>query len=156
MYCTFWNIFEARGIFRTASNIYMMDDLRSVKSVRIRSYSGPHFAIFVLNMERYGVSLNIQSKCGKMRTRITPNTDTFHAVFSLLIIEYQTLYLSLRFFWLKVWGDAISKDFNMNGFWNNYERLIMLILDKFAITDKFAKYYNFAIILFCKNVGVLF
>ena len=52
----------------------------SVKSVRIRSYSGPHFPTFGLNTERYSVSLRIQSKCGKMRTRITPNTDTFHAV----------------------------------------------------------------------------
>ena len=26
---------------------------------------------------KYGVSLRIQSECGKMRTRITPNTDTF-------------------------------------------------------------------------------
>ena len=27
------------------------------------------------------VSLHIQSECGKIRTRITPNTDTFYAVF---------------------------------------------------------------------------
>ena len=33
-------------------------------------------------MERYGVSLRIQSECGKMQTRITPNTDTFYAVHS--------------------------------------------------------------------------
>ena len=51
-----------------------------VKSVRIRSYSGPHFPAFGLNTERYGVSLRIQSECGKMRTRITPNTDTVYAV----------------------------------------------------------------------------
>ena len=43
-------------------------------------YSGPHFHAFGLNTERYSVSLCIQSECGKMRTRITPNTDTFHAV----------------------------------------------------------------------------
>ena len=42
-----------------------------VKSVRIRSYSGPHFPAF---------GLNIQSECGKMRTRVTPNADTFHPV----------------------------------------------------------------------------
>ena len=30
--------------------------------------------------ERYSVSLRIQSESGKMQTRITPNTDTFHAV----------------------------------------------------------------------------
>ena len=28
----------------------------------------------------YGVSLQIQSKCGKIRTGITLNTDTFHVV----------------------------------------------------------------------------
>ena len=31
----------------------------------------------------YLVSLRIQSEWGKMRTRITPNTDTFYAVLSL-------------------------------------------------------------------------
>ena len=36
-----------------------------VKSVRIQTYSGPHFPAFGLN-----------------RTRITPNTDTFYAVVS--------------------------------------------------------------------------
>ena len=44
----------------------------------------PHFPTFGLNTERYGVSLRIQSECGKMqgkmRTRITPYTDTFYAV----------------------------------------------------------------------------
>ena len=54
--------------------------LHCVKSVRIRNYSGPHFPAFGLNTERYGVSLRIQSECGKMRTRITLHTYTFHAV----------------------------------------------------------------------------
>ena len=51
-----------------------------VKSVHIRSYSGPYFPVFGLNTERYGVYLRIQSDCGKIRTSITPNTDTFYAV----------------------------------------------------------------------------
>ena len=50
-------------------------DAHCLKSVRIRSYSGPHFPAFGLNTERYGVSLRIQSELGKIRTRITPNTD---------------------------------------------------------------------------------
>ena len=42
----------------------------------------PHFRkqeffFFGLNKERYGVSLCIQSKYGIIRTRITPNKDTF-------------------------------------------------------------------------------
>ena len=59
-----------------------------VKSVRIRSYSGPYFPAFELNTERYSVSLRIQSECCKIRTRITPNTDTFHAlVVHVFVIE---------------------------------------------------------------------
>ena len=46
-----------------------------VKSVRIRNYSGLHFQAFGLITERYEVS-----KRKKIRTRITPNTDTFSAV----------------------------------------------------------------------------
>ena len=49
-------------------------NLHCVKSVRIRSYSDPQFPIFGLNTERYF------SECGKIRTRITPNMDTFYAV----------------------------------------------------------------------------
>ena len=43
-------------------------------------FSGPFFPASGLNTERYGVSLRIQSECGKIRTRITPNMDTFHAL----------------------------------------------------------------------------
>ena len=53
---------------------------RYIKSVRILNYSGPYFPAFGLNMERYSVSLRIQSEYWKIRSRVTPNTDTFHAV----------------------------------------------------------------------------
>ena len=32
----------------------------------------PHFPAFGLNMERYGLSRRIQSKCGKMREKCGP------------------------------------------------------------------------------------
>ena len=51
-----------------------------VKSVRLRSYSGPHFLAFGRKKERYSASLLIQSECGKIRTRLTPNKDTFYQV----------------------------------------------------------------------------
>ena len=53
---------------------------RCVKTVRIRSFSAPHFPAFGLNMERYGVYLGIQSEYVKIRTRKTPNTDIFDGV----------------------------------------------------------------------------
>ena len=55
-------------------------DTASTKSVCIRSYSGLYFPAFGPNTERYSLSLRIQSECRKIRTRITPDTDTFHAV----------------------------------------------------------------------------
>ena len=50
------------------------------KSVRIRSFSGPYFPAFGLNTERSEVSLCIQSECGKIRARETPNIGTFQVV----------------------------------------------------------------------------
>ena len=55
-------------------------DNANTKSVCIRSYSGLSFPAFGPNTERYSLSLRIQSECRKIRTRITPDTDTFHAV----------------------------------------------------------------------------
>ena len=54
-----------------------------VKSVLIRSYSGPYFPAFGLNTERYGVSLRIHCECREIWTIITPNTDSFYAVFKV-------------------------------------------------------------------------
>ena len=60
--------------------LVIITQIHWVKSVRIRSFSDPHFPAFGLNTERYGVSICIQSKRGKIRTRKTPNTNTFHKV----------------------------------------------------------------------------
>ena len=64
------------GVYTTWMKIYNWI-LR--KKCPHRSYSGPHFPAFGLNTERCGVSLHIQSECGKMQSRITPNTDAFPA-----------------------------------------------------------------------------
>ena len=54
---------------------------------RTWSFSGEHFPAFGLNTERYSVSFHsqsewerIQSECAIIRTRKTPNPDTFQAV----------------------------------------------------------------------------
>ena len=73
-------IYVVQNDTKNTNNIYC------VKSVRIQSYSGLDFPTFGLNTERYRVSLRLQSECGKMRTRITPNTDTFHAVIVIVSI----------------------------------------------------------------------
>ena len=58
-----------------------------LKNVRIQSFSGPYFPVFRLNTERHDVSLRIQSNCRTIRTKKTPNTDTFHAVFDLSQVQ---------------------------------------------------------------------
>ena len=68
---------EHLRLFWTPITIYC------VKSVYIRSFSGLYFPVFGLNTEIYGENFRIQSECGKIRTRKTPNGDTFHAVISL-------------------------------------------------------------------------
>ena len=64
-----------------------MSILHCVKRVHIRSFSGSYFPAIGLNTERYGVSLCIQSKCGEIPTRKSPNTDTFHAVLVIILAK---------------------------------------------------------------------
>ena len=55
-----------------------------VKISCIRSLPGPYFSDFGLNTGIYSVSLHIQSECGKIRTRQTLNTNTFHVVWCVV------------------------------------------------------------------------
>ena len=77
-----WNTCSLK--FGKSDTLTRQDYIHCVKSVRIGSYSGQHFPAFGLNTQRYFLSLRIKSKCGKMLTRITPNTDTFHAVITMI------------------------------------------------------------------------
>ena len=74
-----------------------------VKSVRIRSFSGPQFPAFGLNTDIYYVNPRVQFECGEMRTIKTPNMYTFHAVVwlgqfkvSLRIIKIFTTLTTLK------------------------------------------------------------
>ena len=69
--------------------------MHCMKSVCIQSYSGPYFPAFGLDTEKYFLSICIQSECGKIRTTITPNTDTFFALMKAFIkgLEQEVLRL---------------------------------------------------------------
>ena len=56
--------------------------MHSTKVMCIRGISGPYFPALGLNMEIYKINICIPSKCRKIQTRKTPNTDKFHAVMS--------------------------------------------------------------------------
>ena len=55
-------------------------DKHCVNSARIWSFSGPCFPAIKLNTERYSVFSDIQPEYEKIRSRKSPNTDTFDAV----------------------------------------------------------------------------
>ena len=90
--------FQMERLWRWMSGL-----LHCVKSIRIRSYSGPHFLTFGLNSKRYSVSLRIQSECEKMRTKITPNTSTFYAVLHISLIYQITICCSIVIYFAVVW-----------------------------------------------------
>ena len=71
-----------------------------MKIVRIWNYSGPHFPAFGLNTERCGVYLRIQFANGKIQTRITPNTDAFHAVLNVKICYNDKTFANSSFMFL--------------------------------------------------------
>ena len=91
VWATYCVIFSQTFVPLRKHSIYLHCREHCVKSVRIRSYSGPYFPAFRLNTERYSVSLCIHSKCEKIRTGITPNSDTFNAVveYALINIKYK-------------------------------------------------------------------
>ena len=79
------NSFETRLKANDEIVMVRLLGIHCVKSVRIRSFSGPYFPKFGLNTERYGVSQRIQPECGKIRTRKSPNTNTFYAVIAEML-----------------------------------------------------------------------
>ena len=98
----------------------ILQNIHCVKSVCILSYSGPYFPTFWLNTERYSVSLRVQSECGKIRTRIIPNMDTFYAVYSLSFL-------------LTLTGIALSIQLN-SIYWN--QKIVQCNKKKFYIFNK--------------------
>ena len=64
-----------------------------VKSVQIRSFSGPYFPVLELNTEIYSINHIIQSEYGKIWTRKTPYLNTFHAVIRTLTYKLNMVWL---------------------------------------------------------------
>ena len=104
--------------------------LRNKAIAFTEGYLGPcqTFPVFGLNTERYFVSLCIQSKLGKIRTGITPNTDSFNVVLVLRknYRKLMRLFCSPDFHSVKnqnfrkltgvkiLWKCAVSAEFRIN------------------------------------------
>ena len=74
---------RAKLMFESAFHSFLQWIVHYVKSLSIRSFSGPHFPAFGLNTERYSLCFRIQPEYEKVRTTKTLNKDTFHAVFTM-------------------------------------------------------------------------
>ena len=116
-FCCFLHFFESLQSTNKLPNFYKNIPMSEkvikiklyycVKSVRIRSFSGPYFLAFGLNTERYWVSLRILSECGKIRARKTTNTGTFHAVYVIEVNSQRCYTLHLTRLW--IWGTDINR-----------------------------------------------
>ena len=74
-----------------------MHTFHCVKSVPIRSFSGPYFPAFGLNMERYSVSLRIQSECEHFSRSVYFCMNLFYTAECASEIEGQMKNESLNF-----------------------------------------------------------
>ena len=99
-----------------------------MRSVRIWSFSGPFFPAFEPNTDIHTVSHHVQSKCDKMRTWKTLNTDTFHAAFvmcwNLTHNKFQILLLRLFVtFFLIFRSDRRISQVSSNFYKDNFVKL---------------------------------
>ena len=103
-------------IFADVSNF--SNQYHCVKSVCIRSFSGPCFRAFGLHTEKFEVSLRLQSKCEKIKTRKTPYTDNFNAIYSNCFVTIVIIFkISVNDFLLMIFEN--TKYFKMWN-WNFY------------------------------------
>ena len=65
--------------------------------------------------ERYEISLRIQSKCGKIGIRISPNTDSFHAVMAWQIYGA---------YWIMLKPTKFAQNFNLIWMMQNGKKLV--------------------------------
>ena len=87
-YCNMEKLFKNREKIRTNYEQYAVKIMKIlISSKPTFRKKCPHselfwsvFPTFGMNTERCRVSVRIQCECGKMRTRIAPNMDSFHAV----------------------------------------------------------------------------
>ena len=78
------------------------------------------FSCIRTEYERYYVSLGIQSKCGKIRTRIIRNMDTFYAVLDSRVLynsmstkNLSILYLLGNIFFIKTYSNKNTSQYTV-------------------------------------------
>ena len=102
-----WSFSLAYTCFKKITQCFTLNFAKCCRKPRDDCYRKPvfsdnHYAkvfpAFGLNMEIYSVNLCIQSKCGKIQTRRTLNTNTFYAVniLSINFVYFEGLIIELH------------------------------------------------------------
>ena len=131
----------------------MFNDCLCMKNVRIWSFSCPFFQALGLNTERYSVSLHIQSECGKVQTRKSPNANTFHTVCfcMMLLTSRHCLFFSSSQFKQTNWKMFTIKKFLLCHeifFWNKIVKNGSWIKCRLIYSfEKICSYENLQIVL---------
>ena len=114
-----------------------------VKCVGIRGFSGPYFPT---------LSLRIQAESGKVRTRKTPNTDTFHALWqkeAILNIIFKQITITINE-WKderrdKIWRKFLFKSMKFSMAWKYSVTHNKQKTGIFFVNWKFDTYFKFFI-----------
>ena len=112
-------------VFDGALNFKISDNMNHcVKIVRIWTYSGPHFSCIFPHSAECGYFSVFSPNAGKLRTRITPNTDTLRSEYHHISLESKTSRISrfrsfLReciklYFYGKYWKIFLKAGFGRN------------------------------------------
>ena len=102
-----WSFSLAYTCFKKITQCFSLNFAKCCRKLRDDCYRKPVFSdnhcakvfpAFGLNMEIYSVNLCIQSKCGKIQTRRTLNTNTFYAVniLSINFVYFEGLIIELH------------------------------------------------------------
>ena len=90
-----WFLLYSKEVFKKNNG----QNLHCVKSVRIQSYSGPYFPVFVMNTERHFTSLHIQSEWGKMQSYMFVACASSDITFSSISLFNSSRNSSLKTFY---------------------------------------------------------
>ena len=109
------------------------------------------FPAFGLNKEKYGVSLHINSEYGKIRTRITPNTDTFYGVLSFNFEIAGAKLISVELY-LIIIIPQLSCNWNSSEIIDKYI-IVFLFKQKLTSLHRFSMFLKLfdLIIIYCYN-----
>ena len=84
-----------RRIVKSVTNARLLDIDIGDSRLRLKLLNALKF--YAKKQQDIGVILRIQPECGKIVTRKTPNTDTFHAVQSYILLEFKYHQLILNY-----------------------------------------------------------